>query len=656
MHSGFRDAWKRDAWVRPFLARYRGVLAAAIALSVIAYVFAAALMFTSGYMISLAATIPFTVLALHVPSLFVRIFGIGKPLVQYVERLSSHDWVLRMTSSLRRRLYDAIERLDERQAHVSGDDGALGGTADRVCRRDASFGRMLALFASDIEHVQDLFLRTILPLVVMIVLYALVVVALGVFSPLMGAVFLVVIGVAVIVMPLVSLSVNGARTMRRQALVSDLYDAAVEDVRGMGDWRLSGRRDDLLVRSRVAYEQRHEVTAAMRAFERRCGVVRQVTFACAIGALFAWAAWVFGGAGVLGSGVSADAGGALGVWNAFLATDAARALAGATMHDATPHAANWIAAFVLCAFPLLEAFAPASEAALGFVRHATAIGELNALAPGGEDAGASEGAGSCSEGAVGCGDKGWQRPSQAVEAPEDARNAIEFDAVSFAYEGGPAIYEGLSLVIPKGQRVAVIGRSGVGKSTLLDLMRGVKVPGQGSVRTEGAIGIIEQEPYVFRKTLRENLLVANPAAPDAQMTSALEAVGLGGLLRSREGGLGTEVAEGGITLSGGERHRLALARILLAESDIVLLDEPYLGLDGATESDVSQVMLDVLSSKTVVVVTHNLRDIDAYDRVVVIGEGGIEADGAPADLARTNPRFQQLLGFELGCASSGTIA
>ena len=116
MHSGFRDAWKRDAWVRPFLARYRGVLAAAIALSVIAYVFAAALMFTSGYMISLAATIPFTVLALHVPSLFVRIFGIGKPLVQYVERLSSHDWVLRMTSSLRRRLYDAIERLDERRA------------------------------------------------------------------------------------------------------------------------------------------------------------------------------------------------------------------------------------------------------------------------------------------------------------------------------------------------------------------------------------------------------------------------------------------------------------------------------------------------------------------------------------------------------------
>ncbi len=654
MHSGFRDAWKRDAWVRPFLARYRGVLAAAIVLSVIAYVFAAALMFTSGYMISLAATIPFTVLALHVPSLFVRIFGIGKPLVQYVERLSSHDWVLRMTSSLRRRLYDAIERLDERPGASLGEGqaGGIGEVAGReVARhgRDASFGRMLALFASDIEHVQDLFLRTILPLVVMIVLYALVVVALGVFSPLMGAVFLVAIGVAVIVMPLVSLAVNGARTMRRQALVSDLYDAAVEDVRGMGDWRLSGRKDDLLARSRVAYEQRHEVTAAMRAFERRCGVVRQVTFACAIGALFAWAAWVFGGAGVLGSGVSADVGGALGVWNALLATDAAHALAGATMHDATPHAANWIAAFVLCAFPLLEAFAPASEAALGFVRHATAIGELNALAPGEEDAGAGGGA-------VGCGDKGWQRPSRTVEAPEDARNAIELDAVSFAYEGGPAIYEGLSLVIPKGQRVAVIGRSGVGKSTLLDLMRGVRVPGQGSVRTEGAIGIIEQAPYVFRKTLRENLLVANPAAPDAQMTSALEAVGLGGLLRSREGGLGAEVAEGGITLSGGERHRLALARILLAESDIVLLDEPYLGLDGATESDVSQVMLEVLHGKTVVVVTHNLRDIDAYDRVVVIGEGGIEADGAPADLARTNPRFQQLLGFELGCASSDTIA
>lgn len=438
--------------------------------------------------------------------------------------------------------------------------------------------------------------------------------------------------------------------MRRQALVAEMYDAAVEDVRGMGDWRLSGRKDDLLARSRVPYEQRHEVTAAMRAFERRCGVVRQVTFACAISALFLWTGWVFGGAVMPGTGVSAGAGGALGAWSALLATDAARALAGVTMHDAVPHAANWIAAFVLCAFPLLEVFAPASEAALGFVRHATAIDELNALASEDGDAGACEGAGGCGS------DKGRQRPLPIVEAPEDARNAIELDAVSFAYEGGPAIYEGLSLAIPKGQRVAVIGRSGVGKSTLLDLVRGVRAPGRGSVRVDGAIGVIEQAPYVFRKTLRENLLVASPAATDAQMASALEAVGLGGLLRSREGGLGAEVAEGGITLSGGERHRLALARILLAKSDIVLLDEPYLGLDGATESDVSQVMLEVLSDKTVVVVTHNLRDIDAYDRVVIIGEGGIETDGALADLARTNPRFQQLLGFELGCVPPGAVA
>lgn len=629
LFRAFRDIWKRDGWVRPYLSRYRGVLAAAVGLSVVAYLFAAALMFTSGYMISLAATIPFTVLALHLPSIFVRIFGIGKPLIQYVERLASHDWVLRMTSSLRRRLYEAVEAASDR--------------AER-----SSYGRTLSLFASDIEHVQDLYLRTVLPLVAMLLVYAVVVVALGVFSPAMALMFLVAIGFVAVVLPLWSVAANGVRVERRQALTARMYDGAVESVIGAGEWRLSGRREDFMAALSEPYERRHALTRETRRFERRCALGRQAVFALAISALFLWCAWVFG------SGAPSPDG--------FTATGAAQALGGAAMHDSVPHAANWIAAFILCAFPLLEVFAPATEAALGFVRHEGAIRELNRLD--GEGAGAvpsgmSRGGSSVSTATAAAGahdsaavadaahiadDSGVEEAAGMPGVPPDA--ALVLRGVRFAYDGGPTVLDSVSLSVPKGQRVAVIGRSGAGKSTLLDLVRGAASPSAGTVCVAGSVGIVEQAPYVFRKSLRENLLLADPAADDDALARALAAVGLDGLLASLPQGLDTPMAEGGITLSGGERHRLALARILLADYDIVLLDEPYRGLDSVTEREVSRVMLGALAGKTIVVVTHNLQDIQAYDRVLILGEGGIEADGAPDELARTDERFHRLLSFE----------
>ena len=172
-------AMRRDSWVRPHLRTHWKMLAAAVLLSSLAFVFASALMFTSGYMISLAATIPFTVLALHLPSIFVRIFGVGKPVLQYLERLASHDWVLRMTSSLRVRLYDAVER------RPAG----------------SSTGRMLGLFADDLENLQNLCLRTLFPMIVVAAMYAIVVVAFGVLSPLMGLAMLAVVGLAAFAVP-----------------------------------------------------------------------------------------------------------------------------------------------------------------------------------------------------------------------------------------------------------------------------------------------------------------------------------------------------------------------------------------------------------------------------------------------------------------------
>lgn len=558
---------RRDTWVRPFLRSHGFVLAAATCLSVLACIFASALMFTSGFMISLAAAIPFTVLALHIPSIFVRIFGIGKPILQYFERLTSHDWVLRMTSSLRQRLYSEVERRPP----------------------SSSVGHMLGLFAGDLEHLQNLCLRTLFPMLVITIVYVVVVVAFGMLSPVMGFLMLVAVGIAAFAMPLWSLTVNGAREESRRQRTSRMYDQLAEDVFGVVDWGLAGRRDEFLERIAEPYERNYAELRQRNSFERMLSVLRQVVYCVIVIAVLAWASYAFWG-------VEGNVDG-------LLATPLAGAIGAVTMHDSVPYAANWIAAFVLCLFPLLDVFTPASEAMLGVAEHREALDELNRL--------------------------GAEADAQAGQLHDplpcdDPSHALEFESAGFAYgdEGTPVLSD-VSLAVAAGEHVAIIGRSGAGKSTLLALASGALAPTDGQVRRTGKVGIIEQFPYVFRKSLRENLLLAKPHATDAELLDALGKVSLSPLLARLPKGLDTLMAEGGATLSGGERHRLALARILLFDCDIVLLDEPYLGLDGGTRQAVSATLLDALSEKTILLVTHDSAHGREFDRVIRVADGAV---------------------------------
>lgn len=574
--SGFdvRDAaraMRRDSWVRPHLRTHWKMLAAAVLLSSLAFVFASALMFTSGYMISLAATIPFTVLALHLPSIFVRIFGVGKPVLQYLERLASHDWVLRMTSSLRVRLYDAVERRP------------VG----------SSTGRMLGLFADDLENLQNLCLRTLFPMIVVTAMCVIVVVAFGVLSPLMGLAMLAVVGLAALAVPFWSLSVNAAREARRRKTISSMYDKAAEDVFGVVDWGLSGRREEFLERLSSPYEAAYADARARDGFERWMSVLRQVLYCAAIVGVFAWAAYAFAGAGTQADG--------------FVVSGAAQALGGVTMHDSVPYAANWIAAFVLCMFPLLDVLSPASEAMLGFAEHKGSLDELNALDADGAGAGEAS-----------------DKPAANMPGCRSEENAVELRSVRVSHDGGETcVLDGVDLCVRKGERVAIVGRSGAGKSTLMDVIGGKLALLSGNVRVSGKVGYIEQFPYVFRKSLRENLLLAKPNATDEELMEALEDVGLSGLVGRLSEGLDTLMAEGGATLSGGERHRLALARILLFHCDVVLLDEPYLGLDEKTRREVSLAMLRALQGKTVLMVTHGMDQTMEMDEVYRVEEGSV---------------------------------
>lgn len=645
----WKRAWEQDRWVRPFLKRYLKALLVSLGLGLATMVFAAGLMFTSGFLISDAAEQPaLGLFSLLVPLGLVQVFGVGKPFLGYLERLASHDWVLRLTSAMRARLYRSLER-----------EGVFW-----MATRKA--GEVLGLLAGDIGHLQNLYLRCVFPLMTAWGLWLLASLLVGLFTPLFGLFMLLGLGVLALLMPLVSVLVNGARQMRAKEVSNRLYDSAADDVAGLADWTFSGRRDDYLARLMEPDAQLNAVEARSARSLRRINAAGQIVFCALSICLLCWAALHFGN--------MAQAAAATGV-------------------PARP--ADFIAAFVLGFFPLLEAFEPLPGAALQAGAHLDSLERLNALEEPEADA-AAEGGGaaesafegvahvdvhrSCvhaesSDGAVfGAPQvRSNQHDDAAAEQAEsgdaDAQSAaasarcgeppvLEFDNVSFAYPGQPLLLSGLSLRVEPGEKLAVLGPSGAGKSTLLSLARGDLSPTAGRVTLGGAdtaalgdaicnqLGLIQQSTYLFNRSLFGNLSLGDASITRDAATAALQAVGLGPLLESLPKGLDTMVSEAGRNFSGGERHRIALARVLLKDTPVVLLDEPTVALDPLTEHALLEDVFKVLEGRSVVMVTHHLAGIEHMDRVVFIEDGRIALEGSPAELAQTSPRFQQLLTFD----------
>lgn len=579
--TSMRYIWRSDRWVKPFFKRYRNVLAAALVLGLAAFLFAGALMFTSGYLISGAAAIPESVLALIIPLILVRIFGFGKPVLHYLERLISHDWVLRMTSGLRAALYRSLEKdaLFFRATHRTGD--------------------ILGLLAEDIGHIQNLYLRTVFPTAIAWLLAVVLVAASGFFSLFLAGGLLLSLGVVVFLVPLVSVLVNGARRTRYKELRSRLYAELTDNILGVSDWVFAQRGNEYLQRYRESEHAMKQIARAESRFDRRRDIVVQAVFALTAILLLVWAGAVYGGG------------------------------------DA--NAANWIAAVVLGFFPLIEAFSPLPSAAVDAFAYSDSVARLNALPFVAEEEPSSE---SC-----------------APQEPFD----LDVDEVSYRYPHAQRqVLEGLSLKIAHGQRVAVLGRSGAGKSTLATLIRGDIMPDQGSVTLGGAstnrlgeaasrfIGVIQQRTYLFNITILENLRLGRADAHEDEVWDVLSQVGLREMVERLPAGLHTMVDEAGMRFSGGERHRIALARVLLQDVPLVILDEPCVGLDPLTERALLETVFAALEGKTIIMITHHLAGVSLMDRVVFVENGRVELDGAPSELAQTSERYRTLMAFDRG--------
>lgn len=212
--------------------------------------------------------------------------------------------------------------------------------------------------------------------------------------------------------------------------------------------------------------------------------------------------------------------------------------------------------------------------------------------------------------------------------PSGSGNAVEIvDATVHYREGGHIVLHGQSLTVARGERVALIGASGAGKSTMLSLIAGELAPEAGTVATLPAT-LLTQRSELFRDTLRGNLALAREDASEREMRAALHAAGLDLFVAGLPEGLDTMLGEGGAGLSAGQARRLALARLLLRDTPVWLLDEPTEGLDGPTARDVIERIGVCAGKRALVVVTHVRREAELADRIVLMEAGKIEADCA----------------------------
>ncbi|MDR2254099.1 MAG: ABC transporter ATP-binding protein/permease [Bifidobacteriaceae bacterium] len=227
-------------------------------------------------------------------------------------------------------------------------------------------------------------------------------------------------------------------------------------------------------------------------------------------------------------------------------------------------------------------------------------------------------------------------PGAAAPASDQARGgpaaaAVQFQGVDFAYGDGPVVLDGMDLEVAQGERIALAGPSGAGKTTIAELLQGNLRPDRGTIRLFGEdvatrplawqraqLGVLAQHTYLFTGTLRENLLVADPAADDVRLRDALAAADLASFVEELPHGLDTPVGERGLALSGGQTQRLGIARAFLKDAPILLLDEPTAHVDLASERAILAALDRLGRDKTVVAISHRRATIAGADRVVEV--------------------------------------
>lgn len=567
-----------DHWVKPFMKKYARALCLSLFLGILTFFSAGALMFCSGYLISKAASLPMNILLIYVPIVLTRAFGIARPVFKYLESLTSHNWVLKMTSKMRVKLY----RLLEKEAIF--------------LKGKYQTGELLDILSEDINELQNLYLRTIFPTLVAIVIYAIGIICLGYFSLPFALLILILLAFVLFVIPMYALLAKAAAHEKAKVYQSRLYNDLTDNILGINDWVISRRKKAYITRHEHMEQQRTAELRQISRHDRVCAFLVQLVLCIVIIAMYIWATKMF---------------------------------------QNSKATVDYIAAFVLIVFPLIDVFAPIPSAVEGLNIYADSVQRLNQL------------------------DKQEiKQPVNEVAPKITAPYKIQCINTSYRYNQTKYVLQNLNLQINPGEKIALLGKSGVGKSTLVSLIRGDFTPTKGQVllneqptdhfgdQIAKYIGIIQQSDYLFNTSIVNNIRLGNEQISDEEVWQVLAKVGLKERIEKLPQGIYTTVAEAGFGFSGGEQQRLSLARLLITKAPIIILDEPTVGLDPVTERQILDLFFRELADKTILWITHHLQGVERADRIVFLENGKITMNNDYQTLLKENTHFQQLVAFE----------
>ncbi len=252
--------------------------------------------------------------------------------------------------------------------------------------------------------------------------------------------------------------------------------------------------------------------------------------------------------------------------------------------------------------------------------------------------------------------------SADIKDQEDAKKIkvkdgkVEYNSVDFYYNKGSSVLKDISFIIEPGQKLALVGESGEGKSTIANLLLRFYEAQSGTILIDGqdinsvtqnslrsAIGVVFQEPLLFSGTVRENIAYSNPNIKESEIVSAAKSANAYDFIKKLPKGLDTEIGERGVKLSGGQKQRIAIARAIIKNPKILILDEATSSLDSKAEAEVQQALERLMKDRTTLIIAHRLSTIANVDTVVGIKGGKVIEIGSPAELAKAKGIYAELL-------------
>jgi len=571
---------RTNSVIRTEIKKNKSVMTLVVILGILSTVSGAALMYVSGFLISKSSLRIGNILMLQVPTVLTRTFSLSQSTFAYLQRLTSHNLVLGIIEKMRSRVYKILEphALKLKKEYKSGD--------------------LLGLIAEDIEHLQNIYLKTIFPSIVSLVLYV-VFVTLMFGYDMSYAILATLFGLFIIfIVPFVSLTFTRRNFQVMKEAKYDLYKNFTSAIFGISDWISSNRVNDFMNEYQEKETRLLKKETKIKIFvhfrENLVNFIAGLTVFYMV-----YSCWSM------------------------------------TLNDSIENV--YIASFCMMALSVMSVSVMTSESVAHIPGYEVSIKRVKDFYANEQDD---------------------VDIDKALENKEG--NVIDIENVTFAYENGKNVLDNISLSIKKGEKVAILGRSGVGKSTLVKLLTGTYTDYTGSISVLGKvptekmlgtkISLLNQKPYLFDMTIRENLKLAlldkKEEVTDDEINSkieeSLEKSQLTRLISELPEGINTNVFETGSRFSGGERQRIAFARTLIQNNELLLLDEPTVGLDPKTEHELLKTIFETNRDKTIVWITHHLNSIKYMDRIIFIKDGKVEMNGTHEELYQTNEKYRKL--------------